>query len=387
MKKQLFIITMIILLGLGSMAILHALTDMPNRKKNGFERDFLPYKPSIEAQQTFQPLFRELAGVHQGRFYLMGENPSLVYVLDEDLSRLDSIKLHLTRVPKFIPRFYAILDYPLIHLLGGNAHTLITAHLEKDSVSTIRLDLPGFFSNPVQLDSVRFMLQVIDSVSLDAYFVTMDRGGRVLQEEEHISARRGDAGFLSSGQLRRDRSSGMLTYMRFYDNQWISFGPEMHVSHRGHTLDTNAHIKTEIIRHGRNVNYRKPPWAVNAYSSVHQGVLSVRSKLRADNESRKAFRHHAVIDRYDIHSGDYRGSYRLPHPQTGEIQQFYCLDENRILALGGRTVTVFKLLELPGYTGTDIYPYDQDKGAVGQLPHRLLEPLQQISEQKGGIKP
>ena len=350
-KQRLSITIALILLGVGSMAILHYSTDMPNRKNNGFERQFMPVGVRVLAQETFIPEFRELIGTFDGRYYLMGQNPSIIYSISEDLQTLDSIKLRLEYVPNFIPRFYGLLEYPLVHLLGGNAHTLITAHLEKDSVSVIPLSLPGFLGSPVLLDSDRFMLRVIDSASLDAYFVSMDRAGQVIQEEQHLSRRLGDAGFLSSGQLRRDPVSGKLSYVHFNDHHWMSFEPDFQLHVRSHTIDTNAHVKTEILRHGKNVNYKKPPLAVNAFSSAHGEVLHIRSRLRADNESQKAFGSHAVIDCYQILTGEYLGSYYLPQSNKHEVKQFYCLDHGKVIALSGGTVTVFQIHSNPTTIG------------------------------------
>lgn len=350
-KQRISITIALILLGICSMIFLHYSTDMPNRKRNGSERHFLPVVVRVLAQETFIPEVRELIGTFNGRFYLMGQNPSIIYSISEDLQDLDSIKLRLEYVPNFIPRFYGLLDYPQVHLLGGNAHTMITAHLEKDSVSVIPLSLPGFLSNPVLLNSESFMLRVIDSASLDAYFVSMDREGKVIQEEQHLSKRQGDAGFLSSGQLRRDPVSGTLSYVHFNDHHWMAFDHDMQLYHRGHTVDTNAHVRTEILRHGKNVNYKKPPLAVNAYSSVHGEVLHVRSKLRADNESQKIFGSHAVIDCYQVRTGEYIGSYYLPQSNKYEVKQFYCLDHGKVIALSGATVTVFQVHSNPSTIG------------------------------------
>lgn len=361
------------------MLLLHISTDMPNKKKNGFVREFLPDTAQVKVQQSFAVDFRELIGVHQGDYYLMGINPSLVYRLSKDLQQLDSIKLHLQYVPNFIPRFYGLLDYPLVHLLGGNAHSMITAHLEKDSTQVIPLNLPGFFANPVLLDSGRFMLKVIDSLSLDSYFVTMDGEGQILQEERHLSKREGDAGFRSSGQLRQDLSSGLLTYMHFNDHHWMSFGPGFHVHHRGHTLDTNVHIKIQIIRHERNVNYKKPPMTVNAFSSVQDGILLIQSKLRADNESRRDFNKQAVIDGFDILNGSYLGSFYLPQNPKNEIKQFYYLQDGTVLTLSGSTVTIYQVPII-------LNKHTNRMARWEQLPQRIPEPLQQIQEQKGGIK-
>ncbi len=360
MKRTLILIFTLVALGLLSMTVLHFSTDMPNRQANGFERKFFEEPVEILAQHTFPVKFRELTGTHDGKLYLMGENPSLVYVIDEQLAQMDSIKLLLSYVPKFIPRFYGLLDYPRIHLLGGNAFAMITAHLEKDSVEVTDLNLPGFFSNPVYLGDGEFMLQVIDSISLDAFFVRMNEDGEVIQEETNLSTRQGDAGFLSSGQLRHDKASGVLSYVQFNSHHWMAFDPSMHLHRRGNTIDTNSSIKTEFIRHDRNVNYKKPPMAVNAYTSVYNEILYVRSKLRADQESSKDFRHHAVIDAYDMILGEYEGSFYLPHPQEGEIQQFYVLDKNRLLALTGGTVTIFQIpRELSSKKIFNI-PYDID---------------------------
>lgn len=333
---------LLMLLAVGTLYALNATSNAPNRYKNGFERKLIALHSSIVTQRDFGIAFRELAGISGDSLFIMGPEPGKVYITDVNLFALKMIKLADPKIKKIIPRFYTTVNFPDIFILGGNAKAFAKGDLNNGKTHKQALHLPGIFGNPVLVGN-EFLMRVVDSTTLNASFVSVNQWGMITMHETGISPQMGDAGMINSGLLKYDKKHDRMVYLHFYDNSIDVFSTQLRPMYEWHTIDTVYHNPTQVVVSGKSVAYKHPPVAVNGYMAIHDGMLYVRSKLMADNEDPDFFSSHTAIDKYDLTTGRYLGSFYLENIGRKQIGQFYFLDDAHILAFSEGHVIIYKL--------------------------------------------
>jgi hypothetical protein len=343
MKKRLLTMLVLMIIAVGTLYALHVTSNSPNRLPNGFERKFLPIEGTITHKLAFTIPVRELAGIWGDSLFLMTGEPGKIYVTDSKLKKPDVILLEDPKIEKIVPRFYTTVRYPEVYILGGNAKAFATGNLITGETKKTDLHLNGIFDSPVMIGDHRFIVRITDSTTLDARFTIIDLEGNIIKQEQDISLGNRDAGMVYSSLLKYDAENKQLVNLHYYDNGYEVFTPELQLLRRSNTIDTINRNPTQVIVKNGTVMHKHPPIAVNGYAAIHKGYLHVRSKLLADNEEKAQFYTHTVIDRYDLSSGKYIGSFYLPNVSDEPIGQFYFINDDKILAFSDRQVVIYNL--------------------------------------------
>jgi len=346
MKQRLSIIIILTVIAVGTLYALDKTSNAPNQHKNGFKRMFLPIKASIVAVRKYDFSFHELSGRKGDSLFLMTGYPGEVFCISMDLKKMHSFKLEDPEIPFLVPRFYSLVEYPQITILGGNAEFMANGNLETGKTSKAKTFIPGPYGNPVKIKDRTFVMKMVDTTSLNACFVKMNDNGAVIGRGNKILLPLRDAGMIQSGMLRYDSISDKLIFMHFYDNGIDVFDTDLENNLPFHTIDTNVTQKIKVLRKGKAVSYAKAPTAVNGHCEIFDGNLYVRSKLKADNENNDQFFNNTVIDKYDLKDGKYQGSFYLPKTGSKQIGQFYFLDQNKVLAIYENSLIIYTLKTL-----------------------------------------
>ena len=79
-----------------------------------------------------------------------------------------------------------------------------------------------------------------------------------------------DGVFDTDGSLHYSAALQKLVYVYYYRNQFIVANPQLKLSYRGHTIDTNsvAKLKIAYLAEQGIKQFSAPPFTVNAASSV-----------------------------------------------------------------------------------------------------------------------
>ena len=344
MRKRLLTMLVLMLVAIGTLYTLNATSNAPNRVKNGFKRHFLPIESGVIYQLEFPTAVRELAGQSGDSLFLMTGEPGKVYVTDMALKKPTIIKLADPKIKNIVPRFYTTVKGDEVYILGGNAKSYAIGDLKTAKTRKIDLQFDGPFGNPVLIDNY-FVASIVNPKTLDSRYAMIDQSGTILKKETNISKGKGDAGMVYSSLLKYDEETQLFVNLHYYDNGYEVFSKDLNLIRRGHTIDTTYNNPTQIFKKNGAVGYKHPPVAVSGYASTYKGKLYVRSKLLADNEDKSKFYANTAIDKYDIRTGKYEGSFYLPNINDEQVSQFYFLDDNKILALSDKQVAIYHLRE------------------------------------------
>lgn len=342
MKKKILIMFLLCCVAIGTLYALNLASNAPNRVANGFERKFLPIEATIAHQLEFTTAVRELAGRHGDSLFLVTGEAGKIYITDVTLRKPTTILLDDPKIENIVPRFYTTVRYPEVYIFGGNATSYAVGDLRNKKTSKHKLNLNGLFNNPILMDD-HIIMQITDNNSRSARFGIVGLNGEILTKENNLSKGSADAGFVYSGILKYDPVGNRMVYVHFFDNNFDVFTPELELLYSGHTRDTTYTNPNKIVINGKSVSYASPPIRINSYSAVHNGYLYVTSMLLADNEDRKEFYKHTVLDQYNLDDGSYVGSFYLPNIDKQVITQYYFLSELKILALSEKNVVIIDI--------------------------------------------
>ncbi|MBN8879852.1 MAG: hypothetical protein J0I32_20070 [Sphingobacteriales bacterium] len=345
MRKHLTLLLVLIVVAVGILYALNKTNGAPNRVKNGFVRNFDGTTATLIKEADFGWHFREVCGQQGDSLFLMGTDPTKIFMTNTNLSKLDTFNLDIPPIKRLAPAFRCNVIFPYAYIVSSNAQRIIKADLITGKSEVRVLPFHGVFHNSVMLDSNRFVIRYIDTTTLNAKFKLMDGKGNILITEGNLSKPMQDAGFLYAGSLNYDKQSDKLVFATSYVNELTCFDTMMKLNYNTQTIDTTHTLKTEIVHTKRGVTFKKPPISINGHATIYNKTLYLRSKLMADNEHNNDFDKNIVIDRYKIEDGHYLGSFYLPSLKGKDVLQYYFIGSNRILGLSNDKIGVFNLTQ------------------------------------------
>lgn len=279
--------------------------DLPNRTDNGFTRHFLA-NPNVIADMQLGDEAQGIIGERQEEILFSTSRADQLIAISSATWAVRSIPTTSSNVVQ-----QALSDINTFTMrVGGNnlylydygqttiyALDAVTSQLE----STIHI---GFFCSVVApLRPEAAIIRGYHATRSSLLFGKITAAGDTLWEN-NISLTSLDGGLSTDGQLLYDRQSGLLSYVHYYNNHVTVFDTLLHVRHKFTTLDTVA----PKLR----LDPTKPRLITNKTACMHERTLYVCSNLRADNETYQTYMKNIPVDRYDVLTGNYLGSFYLP---------------------------------------------------------------------------
>ena len=325
MKKQLFLIGIIILIVAGILLALNLATIKPNEIKNGFNRIIINNLITTEKEISIpENVITRIAGISGDRLFLQSSNPNIIYYTG-DFNKIDMITFQFPDIPKLKSSFAVVPKYPFIYILAGNARKIVKNNFVTRENQVISVQSPGPLSYPISINDNEWTLRCTDTISRNAYFIKINLTNGEIIKKDNFSERLGDAGFIHDGLLLYDQKNKFQVYREYYSNRITIFNEQLELKNYYHTIDTFFSPTMKIRRTLFSVTNSEPPKMINGVGSLANGILYVRSYLQADNE--KNFENRIAIDRYDISTGAYIGSFYLPYSKSDRLVDFKIHDD------------------------------------------------------------
>lgn len=280
--------------------------ELPNRTDNGFTRRFVREPPHLLKEFNLGRDVRGIIGTRQGEILLSTDRADQLISISKATGAVRSIPTTASPITQHtlstIHTFATRLEDDYLYLYDFSRTALyaldpINARLE----NTIHM---GFFCSVIA--AMRPDVAIVrgyDTARSSLLFGKISAAGNTLWED-NISLPSLDGGLSTDGQLIYDRPSGLLSYVHFYNNRVSVFDTLLQAKHTFTTLDTVA----PKLR----LDPTKPRLIINKTACIHEGILYVCSNLRADNETYQTYMKNIPVDRYDIGTGNYLGSFYLP---------------------------------------------------------------------------
>jgi len=323
--------------------------ELPNRHKNGFNRNYVSGPIPPISQTEVPDTTHEIIGSTASNWYVSLARQDEIL----EIGKTPGNKIRRIRLP-FFERFYDSLQFSSLEVRIDSPHIYLFAENKPAIVSTdfdstrfdVRILPPGPFTREVITGPGRFVLRKLDPRLSDQVFTRYDLGTGELKKEDSISPVYGDGGIITDGQLYFDAADSRLCYVYYYKNLFLSFDTALNTVRRFYSLDTTRSFKMQVglVENNGTKAYTNisPTEVLNKTSDVCNGLLFNMSGLKADNESDAFFNGHSIIDVIRLHDGDYLGSICLPTISGNKLSRFMVAGDQMIV-LYTHTLVIYPL--------------------------------------------
>ncbi|MCF6404382.1 hypothetical protein L3C95_15905 [Chitinophaga filiformis] len=332
MKKRIYYLASLLLAAFLIVVILVYTSPSPNKQPNGFSRSYLQTTPLTPymAIPTHDRIL-DIAGNDDSTFYFSTNDPAVMLSASMEAGcRIDTFHIALRQSLKdsMDSYFFTEVNKGEFFVYAYNIPAISKTGRTGSGMSGLYATFPagGFSQAHVLRDGKHIMLRKLDIKEKDQFFTRVTLNGDNILTGSGLSAIRRDGGMSTDGSLNYDRISGLFTYLYYYSNRYVTFDSAMHLISEGTTIDTFTVSRFNIsaTMATKNVYMNQgPDQMVNGFSCVHNGVMYVQAKIKADNDDDRLFHEHCVIDQYDLHTNRYKGSIYLDIPVNARINQLF----------------------------------------------------------------
>jgi len=312
MKKEISIVVALALAATGILFALNLTSGKPNTVKNGFSRNMSNARLKEVARLKLSSTLFHIVGARGDSLYFTGKIPGCVYLITSDLTKIDTLDLQIPKPQLLLNHFPTFVQYPDVFVIGGNARQFIHGNLATGKFSIDTLISKGSPLNVVKISDGTYIIRRITEINRNGSFAKLNIYTNEVTSEKNISPTLGDAGFTYDGTLSYDSLTNTLIHVPYYNNNITTFDTNLNLIARHHSIDTHFVAKNQSINIGTTVTFKEPPVTINGRSWAHNGLLYILSQQQAENESSAAFNTYSPIDVYEISSGKYLNSYKLP---------------------------------------------------------------------------
>lgn len=343
-RRRLLVLSGCLVVSIGATLFLNWISQRANDKPNAFIRSFPPHLAIPERIVDLRVNSWYFAGATASKVYLANVvAPSLLIAADTAFRDTARIRLKFPRDAMLVvgPNKVTV-DSPFIFLMEGEVPLMMRGNL---SDLTIDKEWAGtHFELCTPVSARGSIVRILDSREQQHLLAKVFFDSTAVVRDEHILEKQQDGIFSTDGMLLYDDSSKRIVYVYFYRNQINCLDTSLNLLYRSRTLDTISHAQVTLgqLNARGDITMAKPPVFVNKQSCAANGLLFVRSALKANNEETSVFRQNSVIDVYWLRDGHYRFSFYLPDFLGNKIRSFR-VTGHRLLAFYDKYLYVYHL--------------------------------------------
>jgi hypothetical protein len=331
----------------GSILILYAIADKPNRVKNGFIRNVRTGVAFVDKSIDVKYANYYIAGITEREIFLGNfQAPLHLLRVDRALKDTQSLKLTVSSPGRCAwDKTRIIVNDTNIYVAEGETPAYFrstTRSLELERffekgdyfVVTQNISPSSFISRTVVLDENKKGNNAILKSMQDTPYVHLAKDALKPQL---------DGIYSTDGVLSYDKGSHTVVYTYRFRNEFITLDTNLNVLLRGHTIDTNRTAKIRVTTTSKGESLLSaPPNNVNALCRVSGSKLYILSTLLSDNEEYAILRENNIIDVYDLTNGKYLYSFYVPRFEKSRLYDFQVRD-NSLYALYNHHLQSFRL--------------------------------------------
>lgn len=344
-KKYILCIIICFVMSLAVVVLLVAASGGLRQQPGSFLRLFPPH-PALEGD--VYPLGYNsyyIAGATQAHVYL-GNYTAPLHLLVIDLATQDTSHIHLRVKDIETQKFWAVrvkVVPPHYYVYDGTVPVIYKGNIFDWQAE--RFHDRAYFQDMEPISSNTFFVRALSRSKRENTL------GKLITQEPYAEMKDGllekhvDGIFCTEGMLHYEKTSQQLIYLYRYRNVFITLDTNLVARTQHHTLDTirKTNFKIETLESTGSTTFSTPPLLVNQYSCVSNNQLFVNSMMLAKNESISAHDHKAVIDVYDLASGEYIYSFYLYDYQGKEKLRGFHVSGNKLMALYNEHLQIWTL--------------------------------------------
>jgi hypothetical protein len=343
-RQRLALLSACLVLSVGAIFLLNWISQRANSRPNAFIRSFPPHLAIPERIVDLHYNSWYVAGATASKIYLGNAiAPSRLLVADTAFRDTARISLKFLRTPELITGYSMVtVDSPFIFLMEGRLPLMMRGNLSDLTIDRERAGTP--FSLCVPISSRSSIVRIWDARQQQNLLAKIFLDTTAVVRGEHILEKQQDGIFSTDGMLSYDDSSKRVVYVYFYRNQINCLDTSLNLLYRSRTIDTISYAQLVLGRLNAqgDITLAKPPVFVNRQICAANGLLFVRSALKANNEETSVFKGNSVVDVYWLRDGHYRFSFYLSDFLGNKIRSFRVVG-HRLLAIYDRYLYIYHL--------------------------------------------
>ncbi len=311
--------------------------DEPN-KYSSFEKIQLMNSPEPGKDMDVGINSYYFAGVSLGHIYLSNQlSPNL-------LVNIDPVRRTFTR--EKIDNTYPVTNFARTRVIDGEFFIgdgtipqIVTGSLQDLQArrTVLRYD---YFNEFIPISNRRIVFRKSDSSAQSTLAIATPDSGLV--EKRKILTRQLDGKFCVDGIMTFNPETKQFIYTYFYRNRFITVDTMLASPRIRVTLDSISHARIKVNRietKGVITSVVVPELLVNSQLFTAGNFLFLRSNIRARNESSEVFAKSPRIDVFDLHTGQYMGSFNLALATGERPREFLALHQTLYALVDERIIT------------------------------------------------
>lgn len=163
------------------------------------------------------------------------------------------------------------------------------------------------------------------------------------------------------GSLLFNRDLQRIVYVYYYRNEFVTSDAVLKSISRGRTIDETDRASIEVDTYEHNgeltTTFKSPPHLVNKRCATDGNYLYVVSDVKATNQERLTFDTNYTIDRYNLVTFTYDGSFLVKPPKDRhDLKNFdFVVSGNKLIAIFDDQLFVYALI-----VNSPALPFEQD---------------------------
>lgn len=332
------------LIAVGTIILLFIISDKHIQQRNSFIRRFalhvLPENKTIDLKVNSY----YFAGSEDGLLYLGNYTaPFTVTVVDTALNNSRLLRIKPDRILDNYKALHLRTLQNQFYITDGTIPCLYQGSTA-DWKATIQSGIPNKFTlaEPVGSDKIAFrQLSAVNESNILGLFSSQDSVDRKVNRDLLVKQQ---AGFFDTdGMLLYNQQREQIIYVYYYRNEYLSIDKRLELLRTGRTIDTvtKAGIETRKLENGETI-MAKPPVVINKAASTFQNLLFIQSDRIGRFDRAEKLKKAALIDIYDLDTGNYQASFYLANIGTEKIKSFQVVG-NKVYYLCGNHLAVLRL--------------------------------------------
>jgi hypothetical protein len=347
-NKTIYLLAGCVLLTIATIASLYSLSRIAEDDPvlGNFNRKYVKDYATLDAEMDLRGNGFYFSGVTNSHVYLGSMvAPFRLFQINSDLNNMRNYVLGTGTLQNEAITMATVIkvDSPYFFLADGGKPAIYRGRL-LDWANAIALPQKEYFTQIVPIGAATFGIRSNDLEDLSNILGKFEQGTEHPRVDSSLLQRQYDGVFCTDGKLIYNKQYSRLVYSYYYRNGFVVCDTNLALDYRGHTIDTFGVARMAYdTRQSDGVRMLTEKKVVNRAFATFGNNIYVDSNLRADNETLEEFSKGSVIDVYDLQTGAYTHSFRLPRVDDARVREFIVADERTILALQGRSLVRYRL--------------------------------------------
>lgn len=346
LKKNLFLIAVLAIFGVGFVMLLFTASEQKMHRNNAFQRRFMPHSLIKIGEYDLQNYGHYIAGVVNDSIYL-GNYAAPLYLKALDTTRKETRDFRVTISNIDLPyrRTKLTVQTPYFYLGDGTVPILFRGATR------------DWKARPLSYKEAYFIQYTIADSLITGFITTSSKTGSnaigIIDKGEsrdniHLNTEilgQGKFGMIATnGNLLYNKKIEKFIYLYYYKNEYKIISKQLAHEFTGKTIDTIKNPILDISHHSKKGETKVGGKSVlvNLQSATSGNHLYIHSNRLGKFEDDKILKTASIIDVYDLRDNTYAFSFYLFHQRDQTLTEFK-VTKDLLVAIVGDKLWLYKL--------------------------------------------